>query len=349
MKSTLNTNSKKILIKPVLGLGIIGLLSLNALQTFAQDSTKTVKKEIKNKYIKIQIYENGDTTTKEYDVAYPYNFNNGNKELEWIDEEIEESIKDVEEAIEEAQEEIKNVQLEIEAEEIERNRHNSESENDNEPKKPKKIKLVEQSWFVMDLGWNIWLTENNNPLPDAYSALELDRAKSANFHLGIIQQGINIYKGKLRFVYGAGIEFNNYRFKKNVDLTPDSKPLTYIVNPEIKYKKNKLVSQYVTMPLMLNFKSDPNNEDESFNIAAGIQLGYLISSNTKQKWTEGGKKQKNKTKADYNFEDYRMGYVFQFGYGDFNLYAKYYPTAVFKNNQGPVVNTASVGLVLTPF
>ncbi len=259
-----------------------------------------------------------------------------------IDEIIENAMLEVEGALEEAAEAIEDAEIEME-------KAMKEMEHvDKEDKKPKKPKLVETSMWVFDWGLTNWLSDGSVELPSEYSDLTLNKG-SDNFHLGIIQQGINLYKGKLRFVYGAGIEYNSYKFKKSVTITRDVKPLEYVIDENIDYRKNKLVSQYATVPLMLNFKSDPKNEDKSFKLAAGIQLGYLIGSHQKQKWGRGKEKEKRKIKGDYGFEDYRVGYVAQFGYGDFVLYGKYYPTPTFKANRGPEVNTASIGLVITPF
>lgn len=223
-----------------------------------------------------------------------------------------------------------------------------EIEEEREEEERSSPKFVETSTFVMDWGVNNWVSGNSVDLPAPYQDLKLENI-SANFHLGLVQQGINLYRGHLRLVYGIGIEFNNYRFKEGVTITPDSKPLEYKVNDDLNYKRNKITSKYATVPLMLNFKSNPSDDEKSFKLAAGVQAGYLIGSHQKQKWGEGNQKEKKKVKGDYGFEDYRIGYVAQFGYGDLVIYGKYYPTNTFKKERGPEVNTACVGLVLTPF
>lgn len=214
--------------------------------------------------------------------------------------------------------------------------------------KPFVPKTVITKWNVFELGLNNTLNNNTFEMPSAYANMELEGAKSVNFHWGIIQQGVNIIKGKLRFVYGLGIEYNNYRFKQNIDLVKDSRPLEAVNNTTNDYSKNKLVTQYVTVPLMLNFKSNPKDPDNSFNISAGVQAGYLYGAHQKQKWSDGGK-EKRKVKDDYNLSDYRFGYVVNFGYSGFNLYAKYYPTPMFKENRGPELNTVVAGIILSPF
>jgi len=124
--------------------------------------------------------------------------------------------------------------------------------------------------------------------------------------------------------------------------------LEYTVDDDLNYKRNKITSKYATVPLMLNFKSNPNDDDKSLKLEAGVQADYLIGSHQKQKWGEGNEKEKKKIKGDYGFEDYRIEYVAQFGYGDLVIYGKYYPTNTFKTERGPSVNTACVGMVITP-
>ncbi|MBI1306119.1 MAG: outer membrane beta-barrel protein [Bacteroidetes bacterium] len=361
-----------------LKLMVAGLITAGYSSTLlAQDSSSVTKKVIKNKRVTIEIYdrtngEGGDTIVRKTTItrsndkdgnevenieetiipndapelkssadqmnAQRRNLEMQREELEAQEEKIEDQIEMLEDQIEEyedvQQKQIRVIEQDSEDEEIVK--HNN-------------IKTVEQKWLIVDWGFNVWLTDNTFDLTDEYKDMNLDRSKSVNCHLGVIQQGVNLYKGKLRFVYGLGFEFNNYRFKKNVDLQKDSDPLAFTLNTERKYDKNKLTSIYGTMPLMLNFKSNATDDDEAFKLAAGIQLGYLLSSHTKQKWQDDGRKQKSKEKGDYNFMDYRIGYVVQFGYGGLNIYAKYYPTEVFKEGKGPKANTACVGLVMHPF
>lgn len=291
-----------------------------AFQAKAQeDSTASEPFVIDSKFFKFQFYDKGSMIDS-----------NSRRKIEKTLKEVEEELVELEEDLEEEGIDLKE----------EFSKHLG---------KPKKPKLVETKAFVMDLGLNNFINNGSLEMPADYQEMNLDKLRSVNFHLGIIQQGINLYQGKLRLVYGAGIEYNNYRFTDNIDLVKNSKPLAYTVNSDLDYKKNKLVSQYLTLPLMLNFKSNPRDEDKSLRVSAGVQFGYLIGSHIKQKWEDGKDSEKRKIRGDYQFADYRTGYVVQFGYGGFNLYGKYYPNSAFKADRGPEVSTASLGIVLTPF
>jgi len=320
----------KTAINTTLGLLLATItLLLGSGQSFAQKDTTKEPVVFENKHFKLKFYDKGDwldsTSRKELEEA----LSDVEQEMEELQRDLQEELGDMEGMTEEEKAEIKK--------QLQKSQLN------------KKPKVVETSTFVMDVGINALINEGTLDMPEAYTAMELDRVRAINFHLGVVQQGVNISKGKLRFVYGLGIEYNNYRFTEDIDLIKNSDPLAFTENDETNYRKNKLVSQYLTMPLMLNFKSNPHNDDESFKLAAGIQLGYLVGSHTKQKWGKGRDKEKRKIRGDYQFEEYRYGYVVQIGYGDFNLYGKYYPTSAFKAGKGPQVQTTSVGLVLTPF
>jgi len=199
------------------------------------------------------------------------------------------------------------------------------------------------NWFNFDLGFNFLAGSNGLDMPDPYRDLELDNGKGANFNLRIYEQSIDLIERHLYLVYGAGIEWNNYRFKNNVDLMKDSAVLTYSVNNSIDYKKNKLVSVYLTAPVMIKYRFKENKDGDAFTIAAGPQFGYLINSHTKQKWEKDGD-HKQKIHGDYNLSEFRIGYSLYFGYKNIMFYTRYYPDSAFKSGQGPDVNTVSVGI-----
>lgn len=201
----------------------------------------------------------------------------------------------------------------------------------------------QMSWFNFDLGFNFLASGNSLDMPEPYKDLELENGKGCNFNLRIYEQSIDLIHKHLFLVYGAGLDWNNYRFKNNVDLLKDSATLSYTLNTARDYNKNKLVSTYLTVPVMLKVRFKENKDGDAFQIAAGPQFGYLINSHIKQKWEEDGD-HKQKVRGDYNLNEFRIGYSLYFGYKNIMFYARYYPTPTFKSQQGPDVNTVSLGL-----
>lgn len=215
-----------------------------------------------------------------------------------------------------------------------------EKEKDDEPD------FIETSWNDFGLGLNnLMNSEGKLEAANGYGNMSIDPSKSINLDWKIVTQAMNLYKGKVRLVYGIGIDFNNYRFKDDIDLLTDSIPLVALDNNVTNYKKNKLVTKYLTVPVMLNFKLSPKKSDEHVHISAGANFGYLIGSHQKQVWDDSGKK-KTKTKDDFNLEQFRMGYEVQFGYKNIVLFGKYFPESIFRANEGPNLRSVSAGILL---
>ena len=210
---------------------------------------------------------------------------------------------------------------------------------------PERIKRVSVDWFNMQLGLNNLInTDDQLEMPSGYENMEVNSGNSVNFEILFVQQALNIYKENVRLVYGIGLDINNYRFKNDVLLGYDSLGGLNASLSNTEYKKNKLVAQYLTMPVMLNFNFGPE-PDKAFKLSFGPNFGYLVNSHQKLKWNDGGK-QKSKIKEDFNMEKFRMGYELQFGYGKIMFYARYFPKPLFQENLGPEVRTVSAGILL---
>jgi hypothetical protein len=210
---------------------------------------------------------------------------------------------------------------------------------------PDESQFIETSWNKFHVGFNnLMNTDGKLETADNYGSLEISSGNSINFQWDILTQAMNLYKQKIRLVYGIGIDYNNYNFKQSVSLNTDSIPL-FITQDGVEYKKNKLVTQYLNIPLMLNFKLSPKNEEGEMYISAGANFGYLIRSHQKQVWEDNGKR-KNKVRDDYSLEKYRIGYEVQFGYNNVILYGKYFPKSIFQANQGPELRTLSAGILI---
>ena len=207
------------------------------------------------------------------------------------------------------------------------------------------VDFIETSWSNFHLGLNNVLNSAGKLEPEeGYGNMAISAANSVNFQWDIVSQAMNIYQGKVRLVYGIGIDYNNYRFQKNITLNPDSMPLM-VTEDGINYDKNKLVTQHLNVPVMLNFKLSPKGTEDDVYISAGANFGYLIGSHQKQVWDDGGKK-KNKIRGDYSLEQFRVGYEVQFGYKNIVLFGKYFPNSMFKANQGPELRTVSAGILI---
>ncbi|MEO6949869.1 MAG: outer membrane beta-barrel protein [Ginsengibacter sp.] len=217
--------------------------------------------------------------------------------------------------------------------------------------KEKNSKVSTATW-VVDLGFSNWSDKTNyaNAIsngsivnkpgtPDLVANdFKLKTIKSVNINLWIFMQRLSLVKHYVNLKYGLGIELNNYRFKSNISFN-EGGPNPYfasqnishpfVFRDSISFSKNKLAADYVTVPLMINFNSNPDNSSKSVRLSAGVSMGYLYSSRNKQKSSERGK---HKNRGDYDLDKWKFSYVGELGLGPVNLYGSYSPKSIFKND-----------------
>ncbi|MFN5621550.1 MAG: hypothetical protein ACK478_09635 [Flavobacteriales bacterium] len=130
-----------------------------------------------------------------------------------------------------------------------------------------------------------------------------------------------IIKDRLRLAAGLGFQFESYAFDKNVRLT-DEPYLQGIEDTVRDYRKNTLNANYVTLPVVLQFNTKRNLE-KPLHIAVGAIAGYRIGSNMTYKWSEDGRRQRERLRNDYALEPYRLSAIAQIGIGNATIWAQY--------------------------
>jgi len=211
----------------------------------------------------------------------------------------------------------------------------------------KKNKNISTNWFIFDLGFaNVKDETNyataqsgsyfqtfNKPEVDANS-MNLINNKSSNFNLWFFMQKVNLSKHHLNLKYGLGLEQFNFRYENNLSFR--NKPTNYIFNDSINFSKNKLFVNYLTVPVMFNYNSNPESKS-AFQASAGVSVGYLLNARNKQVSAERGKQ---KTQGNLDLETFKVSLVGELGLGPVRLYGSYSLNNMFKS---------STGLDQTPF
>lgn len=213
-------------------------------------------------------------------------------------------------------------------------------------KKPKKVST---NWFVFDIGFAGYNDKTNYSLASPQNFLRnqagvpasegdyaLRTSKVSNFNLWFFMQRVSLIKSVLNLKYGFGIESNNYFYKTGI---------TYVDGPEVytvRYKepleKNKLVANYLTVPMMLNLNTNPSRGKRGLQISAGISAGYLSSARQKRKSSAGTEK----TKSNFNLEPFKLAYVGELGLGPVKLYGSVAATSLHKNGLEQMPYTVGV-------
>lgn len=179
------------------------------------------------------------------------------------------------------------------------------------------MRMTESKYDYSAYGLNTFAPRGGSePLtPDEFKLIP---ARSINVNIWIIQQRLNIYKHKFNVIYALGVEMNNYRYARNITYVPGYP--TQIIRDTVNFSKNKLFAEYLSVPLMLNFNSNPARPGRSFELSMGVMGGYLVKSRTKQISKERGK---IKRTDDFNLNQWRFGLTSELAYGPVKLYGNF--------------------------
>ena len=192
--------------------------------------------------------------------------------------------------------------------------------------------------------------QNNFSIDKPYNYMELDYTRSYNWQLNLFQQNIHIYKNYVNLVTGLGFDANLYHFENKVKLNADSSFTWGNVDSTntFSYKKNRLSSYFVQVPLLVEFNTS-SNPKKAFHIAIGAVGKYLLGGRTKQIVVKNGDNFKNTRNDSYNMNPFQFtGYV-SIGYSNVTLFAQTNLNEMFKHNKGPELYPFSVGVRLVNF
>lgn len=153
---------------------------------------------------------------------------------------------------------------------------------------------------------------------------------------------------------GIGVGSSNISFRKmNIDVKSLANRLPFIaLDSSNHFKKYKLSSSFLEVPVELRFTSDPQNPSKSWKVALGAKVGQLINVHTK------GKELQNKNNQTLNsytakesnkkfFNTTRLMATARIGYGIFSLFGSYQINNVLKDASGAAMKLYQVGFTLS--
>jgi hypothetical protein len=208
---------------------------------------------------------------------------------------------------------------------------------------------VSTNWWIVDLGFANYDDKTNYANAGSYlvnrpgypalngSDFKLRTGKSINVNVWFFMQRLNVIKHHVNLKYGLGLELNNYRYKSSISykengVVPYTSTQTnapFIFRDSIAFSKNKLAANYVTVPLMLNFVTNPGSRKKGLSLSAGVSAGYLYGQRNKQRSNERGK---DVNKGDYDLNRFKISYVGELGIGPVRLYGSYSPKSFYDNS-----------------
>ena len=192
--------------------------------------------------------------------------------------------------------------------------------------------------LVMEITSEMWLTK-----PDSIKI----KGTSRGFGMYWMVTDLDMGNSNFSFSFGLGVFASNI-FMDKTALETDS--MTYFPTIAGDFKKHKIVTTYLELPIELRYRSKPDKTNNGFKFAIGFKGGLLVGSHTKMKAKDAlGDLTVYKNNNIKHLNQYRYGPTLKFGYGSFNITAYYSLAALFNKNKGPEIVPFSVGLLISEF
>ena len=206
---------------------------------------------------------------------------------------------------------------------------------------------IKTRYGLVDFGFNALSTPTTYRLENGIDPFELRLFKSTNINLHLVQQRLSLAKRHLNLVYGLSIESHRYSFDNPVILLEDTPEAQFQFFENRRFKKNRLATTYLTIPMMFNIKSNPRYSYRSFHLSAGGYASLLLGANFKTK----EKGNKDKIKDNFGLNTFRYGLRGEIGYGPLIFYTTIDMNNLFDKDKdnGYEVTPFSIGLVIWPF
>ncbi|WP_153798919.1 outer membrane beta-barrel protein [Foetidibacter luteolus] len=158
--------------------------------------------------------------------------------------------------------------------------------------------------------------------------------------------------------YGIGMGWSNIFFKDvylDLKSTQSTLPITDVsTSASNHYKKFKLVTSYLEVPLELRWVANAENPNRGLKFAVGAKFGLLMKA-----WTKGKNALDATGKSIYGgsyiikeqskqfFNSTKVAGTVRIGLGHFSLDGSYQLTGLLKDGAGPTIRPYSIGLTLS--
>jgi hypothetical protein len=264
------------------------------------------------------------------------------------EEEMEDDMEEMEKDMEEMEEEMEEMEDEFDFE------WDDDDEDD-------ELETVKTRWGMLDIGFSTYLYNGDKKLiehdGDMINPMKQQLWPSFNVNLQIFRQKVSLINNYVNLMYGFGFNYHQYEFDNNVLIQEETRQVMFDVDPvdrrgrPISLDKNRLRTWYITIPVMLNFETNPKDSDKSFRLSAGGFGGLRISGNLKTEYDISSTETETIKKDDFNLNQFRYGLRGEIGYGWINLYGSYALNGMFDEDGdgGYDVAPLNVGIQVIPF
>lgn len=211
----------------------------------------------------------------------------------------------------------------------------------NNKKEEKQVTSKATDFLMLQLYYTNWAQR-----PDSINLKGFNRGFSFHFMVDFPFKNSNF-----SFAPGIGLGTYNYYFQDQrliINEGAQNVEFRTLYKPEIdEYKKSKLGLVYAEAPLELRFFSDKYNRNKGVKIAAGVKIGYLLNSFTREKLAVGATTVDQKFATQAYFPTWTFSPTLRIGYGNFAIFGQYSLSQQFKAGLGPEMYPFTIGIAIT--
>lgn len=214
-----------------------------------------------------------------------------------------------------------------------------------EDEEPNRKRKSEAHWAGLDFGVTMLMNDNfeNNFTNNPY--WNNDAARSQVWNLNIMEHKFNFGTPYVGLTTGLGFSFTSVAFRDNYLVQSTADTVFAVMDTVNTYSKNKLKASYLTVPLMLEFNTNAD-EDRSFYLAAGVVGGVRLTSKLKRNGEFGGTEFEERIKGNYNLNSFKLDAAARLGYGNWGVFANYSLLPLFDDGKTVEVYPLTFGLSL---
>jgi hypothetical protein len=215
------------------------------------------------------------------------------------------------------------------------------AQDNTDPVPAKKVYKPSRDFLMVQLTYENW-----GGKPDSVKIKGIGRGISA-----YLCYDFPIQKSNFSVAAGIGVGAQNIYFDNQLLVMNTGASAVSFKNVDSSgtntYKKSKLTTAFLEVPLELRFFADKTNRNRGFKAAIGMKIGLLLDAHTKDKNTVQGVTITEKFATKTYFETWKFAPTARIGWGNFSLYGSVNVTQLFKSGEGPSVYPYSVGLAIT--
>jgi len=203
----------------------------------------------------------------------------------------------------------------------------------------------EAHWAGVDFGVSMLMNENFENSFAGNPYWNNDAARSQVWNLNIMEHKFNFGTPYIGLTTGLGFSFTSVAFRDNYLIQSNADTVFAVMDTVNTYTKNKLKASYLTVPLMLEFNTNAD-EDRSFYLAAGVVGGVRLTSKLKRNGEFQGTEFEERIKGNYNLNSFKLDAAARLGYGNWGVFANYSLLPLFDQGKTVEVYPLTFGLSL---